>query len=411
MPKARYRSRRERIDAQPKQNAWKRMPAYRRVLLVVLVLGIVAATFRESLLEFWNSILPPVARVALLDADEAPIPMRGRVDVFEVDRTFFRASPLPKLTSINLEVGSEELVIADKELPTSLQVRFHVPGYGVDYISVERGRRKLHRLRLGAAVEVKGVVTGKAGAPVAGARVLALGGSARGVLLTETKSSTDGSFTLPGISKLVDFLTLRVLKDGYALAEREHWLQASKGEEKSRTDFQLVPVPPVRGEIRLPENVQRKLEDLRITVLKHPGVSANVDERGQFELQHLAPGSQYRLLVQGLPDGFTHRMTYVRPGQAVTLEVVPAVTLHGKVVSERLQRTLEGVQLRHTSSTRGQEFCVTDGYGEFELRNVPVGTVLLEVATPETYFGGSAAEESVEVKPRHAEEPVTIRIR
>ncbi len=405
-PRTRFRNRRDELDARPKLNAWKRIPAYRRALLIFLVLGVAVATFRDELLEFYHDLQPKIAKVLVVDFDGNPIPMDGRADIFELDRSLFMPSPMPRLGSVKLDNAIEALVLDDSIYPNSLQVRFHVPGYGIDYTSVDLGKRRTFRLRLGRPIEINGRVIVRSRSPVSGARVVALGGSTRGVVLEETATLADGSFTLAGISEHVDFLVLRILKEGYALEEREYWRNSST---QRRTDFQLVPVPPVHGVVKVPSNLLT--DTLRMSVLNLAGVTAAVGKDGKFVLHNLSAGGQYRLLVQGLPKGFTHRETYVQPGHHIEVEVVPSVVLRGEVFSERLDRALENVELWHTNSTRGNERCVTDGYGRFELRNVPTGEVVLRVVSPKDHFGGSSTEQRVVVKPENAEEPVSIRIR
>ena len=240
---SRFRSRREEFNARPKLSAWRAIPRHHRILGVLLVLFILVASFHEQLLELYDWLQPPLAQVTLVDVAGQPIQMRGVADVFETDRSHYRASPMPLLGTVTLDSSVDSLVIDSNRYPKSVQVRIHVPGYGMDYISVELNRRHTWTLRLGPPTDVSGIVLDQTGAPVPGAQVIVLGGSNRGVELARVLTRADGKYTAHGISRNVDFLTLRVLKEGFALKEREHWLDASPGEKASQTDFKLAPVP------------------------------------------------------------------------------------------------------------------------------------------------------------------------
>jgi len=108
-PRTRFRNRRDELNARPKLNAWTSMPVYRRFLLVFLVLGVLAVTFREKLIDFYYGLQPATAKVLVVDFDGNPIPMSGRADIFQLDRSLFSPSPMPCLGSVALDEGMENL--------------------------------------------------------------------------------------------------------------------------------------------------------------------------------------------------------------------------------------------------------------------------------------------------------------
>lgn len=386
------------MDARPQQNPWQRIPRRHRVLGFFIVLFVLAASFQDRLLEFYDWMNPPAARVVVVDSDRQPVDLTGRVDLFQTDRSNFRASPLPLLGSIDLGPDQDTLEILSGEYPNSLQVRFHIPGFGVDYTSVEIGRRKTVKLKLGKPIAVHGLVRDRTGQPIPEANVIAFGGGPRGVVLAETFTGPDGSYTLSGISEHVGFVFIRVLKLGYAVAEEEHSLLENEESIRKKTTFSLVPVPPLRGQIELPRGGDDVIDStaLRVSVAHFPGAYAEVSADGKFVLHHLDAGKRYRLLVQGLPGNITHEMAIGGPGGELTIQLLRCVTLRGQVLNV-VGQGLAKVEVWHTHSTRGHERCVTDLSGRFELRSVPLGEAVLTIAPSQSNVGRPAMETMVQV--------------
>ena len=119
------------------------------------------------LLELYDWLQPPLAQVKLVDVDGRPISMQGVADVFETDRSHYRASPMPLLGTVTLDSSVDSLVLDSNQYPKSVQVRIRVPGYGMDYISVELNRRHTWTLRLGPPTEVSGIVLDQTGITIA----------------------------------------------------------------------------------------------------------------------------------------------------------------------------------------------------------------------------------------------------
>lgn len=358
------------------------MPPYRRVLLIVLALAVLVTSFWSEVSGVFVSMLPRTASIRLIDADDNTIPLAGHADVFELDRTKFLSSPRPIIGSIDLEGLGDVIVVDSERFPKSLQVRFHVPGYGVDFASVELGKRREHRLRLGPPVSIEGIVLGKSGSPLEGARVIVLGVASRGVVLAETTTNQRGRFELEGISDRVGILVLRVLKPGYAMEEREHLLEKRAITRLRNTEFRLTPVPPVRGVVHLPDGCEPK--GLRVGVLSVPGITAELAADGSFTLHHLAPDLRYRLLLEGLPEGFAHGEIYARCGERVEVEVGPVVVVRGTLVSKDSGRYVPKAKIWHNYSTRGVEAVLTGPTGKFTLRSVPLGEHSVSVEIPES---------------------------
>ena len=356
------------------------MPRYWRVLVIVLVLGVAVTSYWGQVSDLFVSMLPKTATIRLIDADGQPIPLDGRADVFELDRTRYLSSPRPVIGTIDLAGKGEVLEVDSDQFPTSLQVRFHVPGYGVDFASVELGKRREHRLRLGRPTDVEGVVLDGRGSPLKGAKVLALGVAPRGVVVAETESDPQGRFVLSGISDRAGMLVLRVLLKGFAMQEREHSLKEFAIERIRNTEFRLRPVPPAQGEVRFPEGVDAS--GVQVGVLNVPGGCADVAADGSFTLHHLATGKRYRLLLRGLPDGFAHGKTYIRCGETVVVQVGPVVGAEGFVISKSTGRRVAGAKIWHDYSTRGNEVVYAGQSGEFALRSLPVNGASLSVGFP-----------------------------
>jgi hypothetical protein len=359
--------------------------------LILLVLGVAAASFHAPLGQWMRSLLPRTATVRLIDGEDQTIPLVGRADVFELDRTLYLPSPRPLLGSIELRGDSEVLVLDSERFPKSLQVRFHVAGYGADFISVELGRRREFRLRLGPPIEVRGLVLDGHGGPLPGARVIALGIHARGVVLAEASSGADGRFVLTGISDRVGTMVLRVLKDGYSLMEREHVLQEFAIDAVRNTEFKLKPVPPVSGHISAPPGCD--LSGVRVSVMNLPGVCTGVRSDGRFTLHHLEVGPRYRLLLRRLPAGFSQSEALCRAGERVEVQVMPVVDLQGTVISKESGRGVAAAKISHTNTTRGRVLATTDQLGRFVFTQVPVGELPVWIEVPASMRSPAVVEE------------------
>ena len=97
--------------------------------------------------------------------------------------------------------------------------------------------------------------------PLPGARVLALGGDRRGALLDKVRTDEAGAFTIPNLSTGVKVMVVRVLHEGYGLAEKTWWQEpthrapSEEDKQKASLNFELRPVPPAKGRLLLPEGV------------------------------------------------------------------------------------------------------------------------------------------------------------
>ncbi|MCB9870318.1 MAG: hypothetical protein H6836_00910 [Planctomycetes bacterium] len=356
------------------------MPAYRKVLIPGLLASAFGISYREPLVEWVRSLRPASCSVVLIDDADQPVVPRGRIDVFELDRSSHLPSPAPLLGSIALsgEAPGEEIEIDSRRFPPSIQLRFHVPGFGVDYRSVELATDRTYRMQLSEPVTVRGCVR-NAHQPLAGARVLALGGGPRGVLLAEARTDADGCYRLVGIARAAKWFTFRVLLPGYTMCERDYRLEA-KDREAGDRDFYLDPVPPVCGVVHGPSDLP--LDGLEVGALVLGGLRAAVATDGSFELHHLRAGQGVRLLVRGLPPEFTQRAVRAAAGERVVIEVCRRAELRGKVVSRQARFGLGGVEVWHDDSDRGTEMVRTDASGNFQLQHAPTGSLVLHFAVP-----------------------------
>lgn len=287
------------------------------------------------------------------------------------------------------ELDADESGIVDvgpEYMPDEAFVRISAAGHGVDYRLLQRSKKKVRTVTLGRPMQLSGTVRSVTGKPVEGARVQVLGGGdSRGPLLREIVTEKAGTFTIPELSDRIGQMQVRVLKEGYGVAEKT-WKQLpthrpplEEEKEMTRLDFELRPVPPAKGRVLLPEGLIPK--NLEIRVYQLPGVSARIRADGSFALHHLAKedATIFRLLVGNLPQGYTHPQVLVQPGEDVTIAICAAVKVIGQVVDAGNGRPVTAGLVSHEHGPRGAEQCRLDADGGFQLERVPPGDIELRV--------------------------------
>lgn len=339
-------------------------------LPVTIRYGVPAALV--AVLVWWavQSLIPRYAEVRVLGANGEPVGA-GVLEVFALREAGGDPSPGERLGEVAFEDGARirlgEDLVQDQAL-----VRVRVPGLGIDYGYVESEGDPV-AIRLGPPRTIRGRVLGPDGKGAAGARVLALGGGRRGVVLLETATDSAGDFELKGISSLVNHLVLRVFFEACAVLDHD-WDTASP---TGGLELRLRRTRPVAGRVVAPAGL--RLRGLVVRVYHLPGVETRVLEDGRFLLDHLPPRPlRGRLLVAGLPNGYTHRKTLAAAGDTdLAIEILPASRVRGRVVYGTGGEPAPYAAVVHEHGPSGEHVAYADENGVFTIDRVPPGRVLL----------------------------------
>lgn len=396
---------------QPRQRSrWERIP-------LALRIGAPAVLAALAWFVWWR--WPPTHAVLAFVNEAGPV-SRLELTLFPDDVGFHLPSPPPPLGRLEVE-GIGEVELDDDLVPGTAFVRYAGPGIGTGYTRVEIGR-KARPVVLRPPV----VLAGRAGVPeglyafglrgvglqpVAGARVVCLGGGEHGVVLCETTTDAEGRFELMGLDAGLDALGIRVLAPGHALA----FVRWSKG--LPAPTVPLVPTRPLRGRVVLPEGLPPDFEPARLRVLARglPGVQAEPRADGSFELDHVTPGQHPRLLLFGLPPSLTHHEVRGSAGDSdVRIVAEPAATIRGHVLHRGSQRRMAGAVVWHRHGPVGQVAVEADRGGAFELPAVPAGEIELRASLRERDESDKLVERSgvrtVRVEPGVDIDDIIIRI-
>ena len=316
--------------------------------------------------------------VTFVGAGGAPVPPL-ELQLFHEQLSFAAPSPPAPYFTQSLADGNEVVFGAD-EVPQSALLRYSGKGIGVGFASITRGRPA--QIQLAAQGALEGRVGTAAGLfamglrtlgmePVAGARVLAMGGGEHGIALCETTTDADGRFRLEGFSSDLPALGVRVLAKGYALAFSSQFLEPDLS-----VVVPMLQTQAIRGRVSLPDGVSH--ERLRVLAKGLPGVESAIAADGTFELDHVGPTLEPRLLVHGLPTGLTHAQVNAHAGQdEVAITVVADVVIRGRVVERMRQSPMAGALVWHDSGPNGGVNVQADDDGRFEIRGAPPGQLVL----------------------------------
>jgi len=400
---------------------FRRMPVSLRYGLPLAVVAVLVAAFWPQICELARSLLPSYARLELLDHQGQPL-RHAQLQFFAYDITSFGPSPTRLLSEMELDVEDSGVIeLGAEHMPEEAFVRIAATGHGVDFRHLRRGSKKVATAKLGKPMQVSGTVRSVSGQPLEGARVLAIGGGdPRGVLLREVRSDKTGAFTLPDLSDRIRVLVVRVLLEGFGVAEKTWWQEPTHREPleeekaKARLDFELRPIPPATGRVLLPEGVPA--QDLELRVHQLPGVSAKIDEDGSFTLHHLAKedATIFRLLVANLPAGYTHPRVLARPGESdVTIPIRKTVTVTGNAVEAGDNQPVTAGLVSHEHGPRGGEQCRLGADGSFRLEHVPPGDIELRVTLDKSKRRkeGGVRIKTVRIGDQSDEQPVVLWIR
>lgn len=338
------------------------------------------------------------------------------LQLFPEQLAFNQPSPPPPLATLVLEQGNE--IVLDKELvPGAAMLRWSGKGVGTGFANITRGRATV--IPLTAPAVVKGRIGTAQGfyamglrslglKAIAGARVVAMGGGEHGVPLCETRTDADGRYELSGFASALPVVGVRVLAPGYGVAFTNQFVGSD--------DPLIVPLlatKPIRGRVALPAGVDAAA--LRVLAKGLPGIEAAVASDGSFELDHVPPGLEPRLLVHGLPVAFTHPLVHAIAGNdAVAIEIVASASLRGRVVERNTLIPMGGAMVWHDCGPAGGATVQADDGGYFVLERVPGGEVLLraqrELKNPEGDRETLSGERRVRVEAGVDQSDVIVRI-
>jgi hypothetical protein len=360
--------RRSRPPEPARRSLWARVPYTIRFGLPIAVLALIG---RES----WLAWSATRARIQLVDASGQRIEGPAVAEFFVYDEDPAGPSPTALLARRHLEPDGT-LAVGRDLIGAAALVRLEVQGHGIAYGLVEPGP-EVRQFELGEPSTVRGRVVDAAGAAVAGARVQALGGGQRGVLLGETLSDAEGGFVIEGVSDSVRSWSFRVFAPGFGLGQLD-WL--SQPDEAVRIELEAS--APARGRLLVdPTAADREppaLGDVALRIFHLPGVVARTEPDGSFAIPHLpAPPRFAYLLIPDLPPAWTYRRTALQAGTEREVVLMPARTLRGRVVNGHDGRGVAAAIVHHDHGPHGVESAVCDAGGGFELGRVPNGSVVV----------------------------------
>ncbi len=308
------------------------------------------------------------ASLQVVDGQGA-VPEGLRIELFAHEPEKSSASPTAKLADFESPEGALQFT-ADDLAGSSALARVSAPGFGLSWSLLEVGVQS--KIELGAPA----IAEGKIFAPpalLAGARVQAFGGGSRGVLLMETETRGDGSFTLEGFSENLRYLLVRVFQEGFAVQELDWEIRG-----RSSLDLTLEATKLLKGSIEFCEGLMTQPMELR--AYQVPGVSARSDDQGKFVMKHLpAAPLKTAILLSSLPPEFTHRRLQVQANdQPVKLVVARSAMVHGQVVNGNNGQGVPAAKVYHEHGPAGLEIVVSDANGYFEIGRLPPGEVRLD---------------------------------
>lgn len=306
--------------------------------------------------------------------------------------TFYPLSDLLVAPSPMQPLGQRELtdtaaLTVDGELvPGTAVLRYAGEGVGTGNIVVQLGKPATVQLAPPRSLRGRAVcwrpslcLTSLPFQALAGARVLAMGGGARGVPIGEAVTDADGWFELAGLDSDMASVGLRVADDGYAIDNFDvpvHVTEVESPELLRQNLLITVPTRPVRGRVILPPDLQPK--DLRLVARALPGVDAPIGADGSFSLDMMPPGVRPKLLVYGLPAHYTHREVRGAAGEEhLRIEILPATTISGWVLDRNTRQPIGGADVWHGSGPMGMVGTTTAPDGTFTIGEVAPGEVRL----------------------------------
>jgi hypothetical protein len=361
-----------------------------------------------------GALAPDAVRVAAVGFQGAVVAAAGLpAELYPYDDTGAGDYPPQRLRAVQFDAEGR-LSLPTDELGSSGAALLvaRTPDNGIAWAHIDPARRN-EPLEFGVPQSLVGRIVNEDDEGIAGAVVQVLT-DRYGVILGETSSDGDGGFAVGGLSSSNTFFTLRARAAGHAVATED--VQLVRG---APVKVQLERTLPLRGTLALPAGVAPA--GLVVRAFRVPGVAAPVAADGAFALDHLpAAPTRVRLLVAGLPSGFTHpAVTAVAGDQSVSIRVTRAATISGLVVLAQNDAPVAGAYVEHPHGPRGKAAAYSDSRGRFELDLAPPGTVRIEAFRNRPAAGRSPAAEAstqlagfaeVEVEAGADVEGVVIRV-
>ena len=358
---------RPRRVPRPKPNWWQRLPFTIRWILpaVVAAIGI----------KYWADLRAMQVVFTFVTATGAPAP-DVKLEFFAEATGPSDPSPPPRLGEV-VVTGGEEFRASSMLVPRRALVRWSTAGHGSGFAAVAAGEQ--HRIELNPAGTVSGSVVQPLpvwlfgaralAAPVAGARVVVMGGGERGLPLAEAPAAADGRFTVGGFDDGILQPTLRVLAAGFSLAH----VDAIRGAAEEPALAVVTPTQPLQGRVALPAGLAA--QGLRVLARGLPGIDAVPAADGFFALDHVPAWTWPRLVVHGLPAGFTQRGCQVTVATSAEVVVERALTVRGYVLDALTQAPVQGATVYHENGADGLSTCTTAMDGAWEFTDLPSGSV------------------------------------
>ncbi|MCR9244535.1 MAG: hypothetical protein NXI31_05845 [bacterium] len=304
--------------------------------------------------------------------------------------TFTSPSPPPPFGELSLAAavaGGDGKAMAHATLdgdlvPGRAVVRYRGEGVGAGIVFVELGK-EFEPIQLTAPRTIRGRVVEPVGfwefgwrcagvRPVPAAEIIAMAGGEHGIEIGSTTADDEGRFELTGIAADVHPLSLRVRVLGFELQHVEAVPLTADDVDGSLDDPVLLAVQRtelLRGRVETPPGLDPS--DLWVLARGLPGVQAQPERDGSFELDHLPPGVSPRLLVHGLGDFFGCPEITASRGTAALFRVVPAGVVRGRVVDRETSEPLAGALVFPGDAVAVR----SDADGYFELVHVMPGAV------------------------------------
>lgn len=374
--------------ARPTRRAPKPQPGFFGSLPVTIRYGVPLAALVGIGLAVWKA-LPKNIAVHAVGFLGAPIDPAGlQVEVFPFDDSGAGQYPPQAVAQLTADSGGRLAILAAQLGPDGSHLRAKTTNHGIVVGHVDAHRERV-TLELGEPRRYSGLVVDTSGKALGGARVQVLT-HRYGCLVCEATSNPTGEVVLDPISSSSTFFTLRTTVSGYSVDNRDVQFVTDEPFE-----VVLQQTRPVDGAIVTPTDVRPDTLELR--AYRVPGVTTKPLADGGFFLDSLPlPPTNVRLVLAGLPPGFTHEECLVTAGQQkVEVRVTRAAKVRGVVVTADRDIGVPAAYVEHGHGPAGKTGTYTDGSARFELDFVPPGRIRIEASGGQTRRMGKDGVERV----------------